>query len=106
MDRLPAPMASEATRWFWYALTATLASPQAALKPNPSSTTCAKSSGNAGSLSVLQKWKESKNMSQWKGIRTVIFPARDLQASIAAWTQVLGKAPGYQTPDFAALFDE
>ena len=44
-------------------------------------------------------------MNHLKGIRTVIFPARDLEASIVAWTQVLGKAPGYQTPDFAAFFD-
>ena len=45
-------------------------------------------------------------MSYLKGIRTVIFPARDLEASIIAWTQVLGKAPAYQTPDFAAFLDE
>jgi catechol 2,3-dioxygenase-like lactoylglutathione lyase family enzyme len=40
-------------------------------------------------------------MSYLKGIRSVIFPTRDLQASITVWTQVLGKAPAYQTPDFA-----
>jgi hypothetical protein len=45
-------------------------------------------------------------MSYLKGIRTIIFPARDLEASIVAWTQALGKAPAYQTPDFAAFFTE
>ena len=44
-------------------------------------------------------------MSQLKGIRSIIFPTRDLQASITAWSQVLGKAPAYQTPDFAVFND-
>ena len=44
-------------------------------------------------------------MSSLKGIRTIIFPTRDLQASITAWTHVLGKAPAYQTPDFAVFLD-
>ena len=44
-------------------------------------------------------------MSDLKGIRTIIFPTRDLQASITAWTQVLGKAPAYQTPDLAVFLD-
>ena len=44
-------------------------------------------------------------MSSLKGIRSVIFPTRDLQASITAWTQVLGKAPAYQAPDFAVFND-
>lgn len=44
-------------------------------------------------------------MSYLKGIRTIIFPTRDLQASITAWTQVLGKAPAYQTPDLAVFLD-
>jgi catechol 2,3-dioxygenase-like lactoylglutathione lyase family enzyme len=44
-------------------------------------------------------------MSNVQGVRAVIFSARDIEASIAAWTNVLGKAPGYQTPDFAAFFD-
>jgi hypothetical protein len=43
-------------------------------------------------------------MSHLQGIRTIIFPARDLATSIVAWTQILGKAPEYQTPDFAAFF--
>ena len=45
-------------------------------------------------------------MSQLKGIRSVIFPTRDLQASITVWTQMLGKAPAYQTPDFAVFPDD
>ena len=44
-------------------------------------------------------------MSYLKGIRSVIFPTRDLQASIAVWTQVLGKAPAYQGPDLAVFLD-
>ena len=44
-------------------------------------------------------------MSSLQGIRSIIFPTRDLQASITAWTQVLGKAPAYQTPDFAVFLD-
>ena len=44
-------------------------------------------------------------MSSLKGIRTIIFPTRDLQASITAWTQVLGKAPAYQGPDLAVFLD-
>ena len=44
-------------------------------------------------------------MSYLKGIHMIIFPARDLQASITAWTQVLGNAPAYLAPDFAAFFD-
>jgi hypothetical protein len=42
-------------------------------------------------------------MSQLKGIRSVIFPTQNLQASITAWTQMLGTAPAYQTPDFAVF---
>ena len=44
-------------------------------------------------------------MSYLKGIRSIVFPTRDLQASITAWTQVLGKAPAYQAPDFAVFND-
>ena len=37
------------------------------------------------------------------GIRSVIFPTRDLQASVTVWTHMLGTAPAYQTPDFAVF---
>ena len=47
--------------------------------------------------------KESKKMPVLNGVRSVIFPTRDLQASITAWTHVLGNAPAYQTPDFAVF---
>ena len=52
-----------------------------------------------------RKPRKNKRMSYLKGIRSVIFPTRDLQASITIWTQVLGKAPAYQTPDFAVYND-
>ena len=42
-------------------------------------------------------------MSELKAIRAIVYPARDMQASIASWTALLGTAPGYQTPDFAAF---
>jgi hypothetical protein len=42
-------------------------------------------------------------MSYLRGIRSVIVPTRDLQASISAWTHMLGNAPAYQTPDFAVF---
>jgi catechol 2,3-dioxygenase-like lactoylglutathione lyase family enzyme len=44
-------------------------------------------------------------MSYLKGIRSIVFPTRDVQASITAWTQVLGKAPAYQAPGFAVFND-
>jgi catechol 2,3-dioxygenase-like lactoylglutathione lyase family enzyme len=44
-------------------------------------------------------------MSQLKGIRSIIFPTKDVQASVTAWTQLLGKAPAYQAPGFA-VFDD
>jgi hypothetical protein len=47
--------------------------------------------------------RESKKMPVLSGIRSVIFPTRDLQASVTAWTHVLGNAPAYQSPDFAVF---
>jgi hypothetical protein len=47
--------------------------------------------------------EESKLMPVLSGVRSVIFPTRDLQASITAWTHMLGNAPAYQTPDFAVF---
>jgi catechol 2,3-dioxygenase-like lactoylglutathione lyase family enzyme len=61
-----------------------------------------KSAISTQSICVQQ---EKYEMSNLNGVRAVIFPARDLQASIAAWTAVLGKAPAYQNPDFATFFD-
>jgi hypothetical protein len=49
--------------------------------------------------------RESEEMSYLRGIRSVIFPTRDLRASITVWTQVLGKSPAYQTTDFAVFND-
>jgi hypothetical protein len=40
-----------------------------------------------------------------QGIRSIILPTRDLQASITAWTQVLGNTPAYQGPDLAVFHD-
>ncbi len=53
-------------------------------------------------LPYMQKKRDK--MSNLKGVRAVIFPARDVEAAIVAWTNMLGKAPGYQNPDFAAFF--
>jgi hypothetical protein len=36
-------------------------------------------------------------------IATVVFPARDLDAGIAAWTTVFGAGPMFAGPDFAAF---
>ena len=44
-------------------------------------------------------------MSQLKGIRSIIFPTKDVQASVTAWTQLLGKAPDYQAPGFTVFKD-
>jgi catechol 2,3-dioxygenase-like lactoylglutathione lyase family enzyme len=42
-------------------------------------------------------------MSQLKGFANVVYPARDLPASVAAWTAVLGSPPAFQGEDFAAF---
>jgi len=39
-------------------------------------------------------------------IATVIFPARDLQAGIAAWSTVFGTGPAFAGDDFAAFKTE
>jgi hypothetical protein len=44
-------------------------------------------------------------MTVLNGIRSVIFPTRDVQASVTAWTQVLGNGPAYQAPGFAVFND-
>ena len=49
--------------------------------------------------------RECAEMSYLRGIRSVIFPTRDLQASVTVWTQLLGTAPAYQTADFAVFND-
>ena len=40
-------------------------------------------------------------MGHIQGFGNVVVPARDLQASIAAWTAVLGQDPAFQGDDFA-----
>jgi catechol 2,3-dioxygenase-like lactoylglutathione lyase family enzyme len=40
------------------------------------------------------------------GFANVVFPARDLQASIAAWTDLLGHGPMFAGDDFAAFVGE
>ena len=40
-----------------------------------------------------------------QGVRAVVLPARDLAASVTAWTAMLGQEPAYQTADFAAFVD-
>ncbi|MGH3039638.1 MAG: VOC family protein [Gaiellaceae bacterium] len=42
-------------------------------------------------------------MSDLKGFANVVFPARDLDAGIAAWSAVLGEEPAFQGPDFAVF---
>lgn len=42
-------------------------------------------------------------MGQLKGFANVVFPTRDLEAGIAAWSAVLGEAPAFQGPDFAVF---
>ena len=37
------------------------------------------------------------------GFANVVFPTRDLQASVAAWTQLLGHGPLFAGDDFAAF---
>jgi catechol 2,3-dioxygenase-like lactoylglutathione lyase family enzyme len=42
-------------------------------------------------------------MGELKGFASVVFPARDLDASVAAWTAVLGHGPAFAGADFAAF---
>src|SRR5690606_8627860 len=42
-------------------------------------------------------------MAQLNGFGNVVLPARDLPASIAAWTALLGRPPAFQSDDFAAF---
>jgi catechol 2,3-dioxygenase-like lactoylglutathione lyase family enzyme len=42
-------------------------------------------------------------MGDLKGFANVVFPARDLEAGIAAWTAVLGEEPAFKGPDFAVF---
>jgi predicted enzyme related to lactoylglutathione lyase len=42
-------------------------------------------------------------MGDLKGFANVVFPARDLEAGIAAWSAVLGEDPVFQGPDFAVF---
>ena len=42
-------------------------------------------------------------MGDLKGFANVVFPARDLEAGVAAWSAVLGEGPAFQGPDFAVF---
>jgi hypothetical protein len=42
-------------------------------------------------------------MGDLKGFANVVFPARDLEAGIAAWSAVLGEPPAFQGSDFAVF---
>ncbi|ARX88268.1 VOC family protein [Streptomyces alboflavus] len=42
-------------------------------------------------------------MARVTGFGNVVLPARDLPASIAAWTALLGRQPAFQSDDFAAF---
>ena len=42
-------------------------------------------------------------MGDLKGFANVVFPARDLEAGIAAWSAVLGEEPAFQGSDFAVF---
>jgi catechol 2,3-dioxygenase-like lactoylglutathione lyase family enzyme len=42
-------------------------------------------------------------MSELKGFANVVFPARDLDAGVAAWTAMLGREPAFVGEDFAAF---
>ena len=45
-------------------------------------------------------------MQHFKGLRTIIFPARNIEASLAAWMGLLGTPPAYQTPDFVVFLGD
>jgi predicted enzyme related to lactoylglutathione lyase len=42
-------------------------------------------------------------MGELKGFGNVVFPARDLEAGIVAWTAMLGRGPAFVGDDFAAF---
>ncbi len=42
-------------------------------------------------------------VSEMKGFANVIFPARDLEAGVAAWTAMLGQEPTFVGDDFAVF---
>lgn len=42
-------------------------------------------------------------MGPLKGFSNVVFPVKDLDVSIAAWTALLGQDPAYQGPDYAGF---
>ncbi len=42
-------------------------------------------------------------MGDLKHFANVVFPARDLEAGVAAWSAVLGEEPAFQGPDFAVF---
>ncbi len=42
-------------------------------------------------------------MGELKGFANVVFPARDLEAGVAAWTAMLGQGPAFVGDDFAAF---
>jgi hypothetical protein len=44
-------------------------------------------------------------MSKLNSVGPVVYPARDLQAGIAAWTAVLGSGPVFQSADYATFTD-
>ncbi len=42
-------------------------------------------------------------MSEMKGFANVVFPARDLEAGVTAWTAMLGREPAFVGDDFAVF---
>ena len=42
-------------------------------------------------------------MGDLKAFANVVFPARDLEAGIAAWSAILGESPAFQGTDFAVF---
>ena len=42
-------------------------------------------------------------MGEVKGFANVVFPARDLEAGVAAWTAMLGREPAFVGDDFAVF---
>ena len=42
-------------------------------------------------------------MSQLKGFANVIYPTRDLRASVAAWSRLLGEPPAFEGDDIAVF---
>ena len=45
-------------------------------------------------------------MGELKGFANVVFPARDLEAGVAAWTAVLGREPAFVGEDFAVFIGD